>query len=131
MAPLAARASWGWLQGLALGLELSRRHKTPPCTSRLALAALVSSWAAQQHCRALRRRPSQQPSLTTQAGSFLVGEPENVRHHGSVPGAEPGERPRRRAAPAVYCSAVPRHRALMPDIYSDVGAQPTCRREAT
>ena len=57
MAPLAARASWGWLwgwlQGLALGLALSRRHKTPPCTSRLVLAALVSSWAAQQHCRAL------------------------------------------------------------------------------
>ena len=26
--------------GLALGLALSRRHKTPPCTSRLALAAL-------------------------------------------------------------------------------------------
>ena len=51
-----------------------------------------------------------------------MGEPENVRHHGSVPGAEPGERPRRRAAPAVYCSAVPRHRALMPDSDVWVGA---------
>jgi len=72
-------------------------------------------------CEVRRKLTTLRPH--TQAGSFLLGEPENVRHLGAVPGAKSAERQRRRPARAVYCSAVCGHRILIPDF--DVRSLPT------